>query len=194
VAWTSREVYYATRLGRDPVDHGGHRLITHTYPGAVVFGLLAAVACGVSVYAGAVAAGLMIALGVSAVPSLSDLADDRVPGGGLGVFAAGGTGSWWTLTHYPGWWWTVPLAVTCGAVLHREGDWCTKAGVPRRSWPLPRDGRRWDTSRSPLHWTAGDDTETVWVTPALGVIAVASVAWVTGLIPWVIARVAPLIG
>lgn len=187
IAWASISIYHATRLpGDSPTRENPHRLITHTPVGALTFGALAAFACLVSPYAGAVTVGLMAALGVRAVPTLRHAAQDHLPLGGVGLFLAFSILGYLELTRHPAWWWVVPVAVALGAHIHREGDWCTTQGVPRRAWPVPEGGKRWELHRAPVHWKAGNDTEVMWVTPMLIAVAVASASWVSGLVPWVI--------
>jgi len=182
VAYASLSIYHATRLpGDSPSKENPHRLITHVPVGAVTFGILAAVICLVSPYAGAVIVGLMVALGVRAVPTLRHAAQDHLPAGGVGLFLLGTVLGWWELTHHFAWWWVVPVSITLGCLVHREGDWCTKGGVPRRLWPLPEEDERWRFHHSPKPWTAGDVTEVTWVTPGYGLAALLGASWVSGL-------------
>jgi hypothetical protein len=182
IAWSSITIYHATRLpGDSPSKENPHRLITHVPVGSVTFGVLAAVTCLASPYAGAVTVGLMVALGVRAVPTLRHAAQDHLPAGGVGLFLAATVGGWWEMTHHFAWWWVVPLAVTLGCYIHREGDWCTVGGVPRRLWPLPEGDQRWKFHHSPHPWKAGDDTEVTWVTPGYALAALIGASWVSGL-------------
>lgn len=187
VAWVSIEVYHATRLDGDPAARDNpHRLITHTPVGSLAFGGVVAVACLAHPIAGGVVIGLLIALGVTAVPTLHR-AGNRLPGGGLAVLVVSAGGAWWVLTYENAWWWVLPVAVVWGAILHREGDWCTVQGVPRRLWPLPEGDQRWRQHHALVTWHAGDEIERLYVTPALGVATVVSATWVSGIAPWAIA-------
>ena len=162
----SIELYHATCGPRDKADRkSGHRLITHTPVGAVAFGLLVTLAVVTHPIVAAVTLGLLVCL----------LADGFKLAG-LVLVVGAGTGGWWVTTVYPGWWWLWGPLVTLGAQIHREGDWCTVQGVPRRSWPRMIDGRRWDMVCTSGAFTAGDDTELTYVRPLLiGGVVVAGI-------------------
>lgn len=151
------ELYYATAGPRDVTDRqSGHRLVTHTPVGAVTFGALVTLAVVSHPIAGAVTLGLVCALlGLGLKQA------------GWACLLAGGVASWWVTSTYPEWWWLWGTAVTLGCHVHREGDWCTNAGCPRRSWPLMRNGRRWDTAKAWVTFRAGGDEETSYVFPGL---------------------------
>jgi membrane-bound metal-dependent hydrolase YbcI (DUF457 family) len=150
-------IYYATAGPRDVTERrSGHRLVTHTPVGAVTFGLLVTLAVLAHPIAGAVTLGLVCALlGLGLRQA------------GVTCLLAGAAASWWVTVTYPQWWWLWGVAVTVGAHVHREGDWCTNSGVPRRSWPRMVDGRRWDLHRAPVTFPAGGAEETSFVFPAL---------------------------
>lgn len=168
----SLAIYHATRTRGDVADrHSGHRLVTHTVPGCLLAGLFVAGLAVISPVALAVICGLLgglLALGF------------RYAGFGLAVSTAGV--AWWVLDTYPSWSWTVPVAVSVGALVHSLGDCLTNSGCPVL-WPIVRHGKRWENVRAPITFAAGDSVETMLVAPALFislVIAVASVSGVTG--------------
>lgn len=171
----SLTVYHATRLDSDtPNRKGGHRLLTHTYLGAAGFAVVFAATGAVSPIAGAVSCGFVAALLATAarrflrqIPVLRES-----PGFGLAVIT--GIVSWHAYTAFPAWSAAFPAAVFLGCVIHREGDWCTNSGVPRRLWPLPEDGgqRRWALHTAPRTFSTGHDEERFVVRPAIAAATV----------------------
>lgn len=168
----SLAIYHASREGADPAERkSGHRLATHTIPGAAAASLASAALCLLHPLAGAVLcfllAGLM-SLGL------------KVAGGMLGV--GSGVAGWWLLDHENAWWWLVPVAVFAGCVVHILGDLCTTSGVPLL-WPLRSQGRRWRLVTTPVTFAAGDAVEHLLIAPLLAVGVVAAVGGVAGVWP-----------
>jgi membrane-bound metal-dependent hydrolase YbcI (DUF457 family) len=158
VAALSLAVYHATRTEADVANrHSGHRTLTHTVPGSLFFGLIAGVTVLAHPIAGAVFLALLIGLMARGFKTV-----------GTGFTLAGGGLAWFTLTHYPGWWWLWPSVVTLGSLTHIAGDWVTNSGVPIY-WPLLRDDRRWSLHHAPMTFATGKDFETEVVTPVLAV-------------------------
>ena len=175
VAGLSVAVYHGTRTGRDPEDRrSGHRLLTHTIPGCVIFGALAAVAVALGPVPAAVTCGLLVALMADGI---------KVAGAGLAV--TGGTVAYWATGAHSGWWWLAGVAVTLGALTHVAGDACTNSGVPLW-WPLLVDGRRWHLVKTPATFSTGSAVETHVVTPLLGFGLLVAASAVTGVLPAVI--------
>lgn len=169
----SLTIYEATRLPGDPSGRtSGHRLWTHTPACSLLVG-------GVTGLLG-VAHPVALAAWLGLLCGLLGLAL-RVAGFGLAL--AGGLLAWWVLTQDIGWSWLYAVAVTLGSHVHREGDWVTPAGVPRRLWPLPKNGRRWDMVSTPATFPAGGPVETGPVLFLIVIALVVSVASVTGLLP-----------
>jgi len=193
VDWLSVIIYHATRTPRDPAAReNGHRLITHTYTGALTFAVIAAVTVLSGPIPTAVLCALVIGLcghgtrgtGVSkrVMREVRKLVGLRLPAA-LFLAVVSGLGAWWVSERYPGWWWCYPVAVLVGCIIHREGDWCTNSGVPRRLAPLvARDGRRWDKSKCPHTFETGTADEIYGVLPVLGLALIAGL--VTGLHGW----------
>lgn len=174
----SLAIYHASRTPGDVADrHSGHRLVTHTAPGALFLGALAGAAAWVSPVAAVVTCALLaglLSLGL------------RVAG--IGLALAGGGLAWVVVSQYPGWSWLVPVAVTVGCLAHVAGDWVTNSGVPIL-WPLVSDGKRWRLVHAPVTFAAGDSVETLLVAPALLVSLVLATATVTGVLPAVVSAV-----
>ncbi|MCW2905133.1 MAG: rane protein [Streptosporangiaceae bacterium] len=171
-------VYHATRAPGDRAGrHGGHRLLTHTVPWNVSLGGLVAVLGMVSPVASAVVCGLLaglLGLGL------------RVAGVGLAVSSA--VVAWWLLNQHPAWSWGVAVAVSLGGLVHLVCDAVTPSGVPLL-WPLVSRGERWRMVHTPVTFDAGGAEETFLVTPLMLLGLVATVSWVTGLLPVVVAAV-----
>lgn len=174
----SLAIYHASREGADPEERkSGHRLATHTIPGAAVASLASAVLCLLHSAAGAVLCFLLaglVSLGL------------KVAGGILG--AGSGIGGWWLLEHENGWWWLVPVAVFVGCVVHILGDTITCSGVPLL-WPLMSQGRRWRLVTTPVTFAAGDAVEHLLIAPLLMVGVVLASGGVLGVWPVVWAAV-----
>lgn len=175
-------VYHGTRTDADaPGDGGGHRKITHTVPGVLGFGVIAGVAVWAHPIAGAVAGGLMCGLMALGFRSL-----------GAG-FTLGGAGvTWWTLTHDPQWLWTVPVAVTLGALAHLGCDAFTNSGVPLL-WPFVVHGQRWYRVKTPATFSTGGPVETTLVAPLLWVGLGVTTGLATGVLPVLVAAVSAVI-
>jgi len=171
-------VYHATRARGDSASRqGGHRLLTHTIPWCLLVGGLVAVLGTASPVALAVFCGLLgglLGLGLQVA--------------GIGVALSTGVLAWWTLDTYPGWSWTVSVAVSIGSLVHLGGDAVTPSGVPLL-WPLVYRGERWRMVSTPVTFTAGDSVESLLVAPLLVVSVVVSAAQVTGVLPVVISAV-----
>jgi membrane-bound metal-dependent hydrolase YbcI (DUF457 family) len=162
-------VYHATRCDADPADkQDGHRLLTHTTPACVGFGVLAGCVTCVSPIAGAVLLALLIGLLACGLPHLGT------------SFTVGGAGfAWWVTEHFPSWWWAYGVAVSLGCFSHCLGDSLTVSGVPLR-WPMVHQGKRWGCVRAPATFKTNSPTEQMVVTPALGVCVVVAGAFTTG--------------
>jgi membrane-bound metal-dependent hydrolase YbcI (DUF457 family) len=172
VAAGSLAVYHATRTDADHAARkSGHRTLTHTVPGALVFGVMTLIAVMVHPAAGAGVMALLIGLLAQGFRSI-----------GTGFSLAGALLSWVTLTHDPGWWWVWPLAVTLGSLVHVAGDWVTNSGVPLW-WPLLRDGRRWSLVHAPVTFSTGTPTEAELVTPFLVAGFAVAAGFATGVVP-----------
>lgn len=172
----SLAIYHATREGADPTERkSGHRLFTHTIPGAALASLAAAVLCLLHPLAGAALCALLAGLMSLGL---------KVAGG---VFAmASGFAAWFLLDRDSGWWWLVPAAVFVGCVVHILGDTITNSGTPLL-WPLRTQGRRWRLVTTPATFAAGDTVEQYLIAPLLiagvvvaagGVVGVWPVLWV----------------
>jgi membrane-bound metal-dependent hydrolase YbcI (DUF457 family) len=173
-AWTAARVYLATRTSLDsPNTNGGHRRLTHTIPGCVLFGAFAGVAVFLSPVAGAAVLALLIGLLSQGFRAL-----------GFGFCAAGAFLAWSVVTEFPAWWWLWPVLVAAGAWVHCLGDTVTNSGTPML-WPLVRNGKRWDKVRSPSYFSTGSDYEKGPVTRRLWVLFALSVGFATGLVQMV---------
>lgn len=172
VAALARSVYHATRTGLDSErDNGGHRRLTHTVPGCLLFGVVTGVAVWVHPVAGAVALALLVGLTACGFKAL-----------GFGFTALGSAGSWVVVSHFPGWSWLWPLVVAVGSWVHVLGDTVTRSGTPML-WPVTRAGQRWFTVRTPATFVTGGPVEATAVTLALWVSLVVAVGVVTGVLP-----------
>ena len=153
--------YHATREPGDPAEReSGHRLLTHTIPGAVLVSLAAVSLCLLHPVAGASLCALLaglLALGM------------KVTGGAFAGVA--GWVAWWLLEHQSGWWWLIPVGVLVGCVTHILGDTVTAYGTPLL-WPLVSQGMRWRAVTTPATFRAGDAVESFLVAPLLTVAAV----------------------
>jgi membrane-bound metal-dependent hydrolase YbcI (DUF457 family) len=163
-------VFYATRAPGDPVEkNGGHRLLTHTVPWCLLIGGIAGVLGWVYPVSLVAVCGLLVGLlGLGF----------RVAGCSLLVIATLVAAV--AFTQYPGWSWTVSVAVALGGLLHLVGDWLTPSGIPVL-FPLVSAGQRWRMVSAPVTFRAGDAVETALVTPLLAVGLLGAVAWETGL-------------
>lgn len=172
----SLAIYHASREGADPPERrSGHRLFTHTVPGAALASLVAASLCLLHPVAGAVLCfllGGLMSLGL------------KVVGGSLGV--GSGLLAWWLLERETAWWWLVPVSVFVGCVVHILGDTVTNSGTPIL-WPLRTQGRRWRLVTTPVTFSAGDSVELLLIAPLLVVGCVAAAGGVLGVWPvlWV---------
>ncbi len=170
IAALAVSVFYATRTELDTKSsNGGHRRLTHTGPGALLFGLIVGIAVLAHPIAGAVVLALLIGLTAQGFRSI-----------GTGFTLTGAGLAWWTISHYSGWW---PLWVTVtvgGSLVHCLGDSATNSGTPLL-WPLTYQGKRWHMVRFPVTFTTNDTVETELVTPALMVLLVVSGGFATGL-------------
>lgn len=164
-------VYEATAGPRDRKRNNGHRLLTHTIPGCLGFGVIAlglmAVPpvpvgdSGLSLPLGAVVPGLLAALLALGAP-------------GIGTTFAVSTATAAVIAFSQGTAWVpmLAVAVTVGCLAHVAGDAVTVSGVPL-SWPIERDGQRWRMVRTPVTFKVGSVTEVYGVGPAvLGLAAV----------------------
>jgi membrane-bound metal-dependent hydrolase YbcI (DUF457 family) len=168
----SLAIYHATRTGGDPADRkSGHRLVTHTVPGCILFASLTAASCLLHPASSAVALGMLgglLGLGM------------RIAG--IGVAASCAAAGWWSAQAHPGYWWLYGLAVLVGAFAHVAGDWCTNSGVPL-AWPVVVGGRRWRLFTAPVTFDAGGVEERILVTPLLYGCLLLSGGAVTGVLP-----------
>lgn len=179
-------IYHATRTPLDPSERtGGHRLITHVPVGAAAFGVIAAIGCAVSPLGAAIVCGLVIGLLAGATRRLSrklvKVLTGFRQGSGMIIGGVSGALAYWVSGEYPGWWWLYGAAVALGCQIHREGDWCTNAGTPRRLWPMVKNGRRWDKDTCPIGtFDTGKETEILVVQRLLLAATALSIAAVTG--------------
>lgn len=190
----SLSIYHATRTPKDPPSReSGHRLATHTYVGSAVFGLLTVVACWVSEWGTAAVSALVVGLlGAGTKRTVGGLLRKLLKlrmGAALFLAIVGGVSGYLVSEQYPGWWWLYGAAVFLGCIVHREGDWCTNSGVPRRDWPRIRDGRRWDKDRARATFETGKHVELEVVRPALAVGFLLTAMWAIGAMPYVAAGV-----
>ena len=147
----SLAVYHATRSERDfATREGGHRLLTHTIPGCLLFGALASLACFLHPGAGASLLGLLAGLL------------------GLGLKQAGaslalvtGGGAWWVLTTFPAWSAVYGVAVFVGCLSHLGGDVVTNSGIPL-VWPIEVGGKRWHKVSTPATFDTGGESRPQW--------------------------------
>lgn len=176
VASASLSVYHATRTELDVADrHSGHRTVTHSLAGCLIFGLIALAAVGINPYAGTVLLALLVGLLAQGFKSI-----------GTGFTLTGGAVSWWVLTHDHSWWWVFPVAVTVGAAAHLvAGDYLTNSGVPLL-WPMVINGRRWTLLRAPATFSTGTPFESHVVTPLLFVTLGLSALTASGALPLLI--------
>ena len=183
LAWLSLVVYHATRAEGDSATRGsGHRLATHTVPGCLLAG------------------GLVFALGVASPIALAVAVGLLVGLLGLGLRVAGvsaalaGAGvAYWAGDTYPGWSWLYGVCVAIGCLIHVAGDMVTPQGVPV-AWPLRLGDERWRFLATPVTFPAGGMEEKTLVAPALLVCLVGASAWVTGVVPVVVAAVSSAAG
>jgi membrane-bound metal-dependent hydrolase YbcI (DUF457 family) len=191
-------IYHATRTPKDPGDRdGGHRLITHTPVGSTVFGLLAAVACAVSPWGSAVTCALVIGLlGAGSKQTVGRFLRGFLKvrlGAALVLAIAGGVSGYLVSQWYPGWWALCGLGVLLGCLIHREGDWCTNSGVPRRLWPKLKDGRRWDKSKAPATFDTGEYVELKVVRPLLGFGFLVTAGTASGILQLLVSTAFPIL-
>lgn len=170
VAALARVVYHATRTERDsPGDNGGHRRLTHTIPGCLIFGAIVALAVWGHPIAGAVALALLCGLLAQTFRAI-----------GIIFTLVFGANGYWCLTHYSSWSWIWPLVVALGAFVHILGDTVTNSGTPLL-WPLLRDGKRWGKVRTWATFATNGAIECGIVTVALVFGVVVSLAFAAGL-------------
>lgn len=178
-------IYHATRTPLDPASReGSHRTITHTYLGSAVMGLLVTIAAWVSPWGSAAVCGLVVGLlgaGTKKTTGrlLRSLLKVRLPAA-LVLAVAGGVSGYLVSGWYPAWPALCGLGVFLGCAIHREGDWCTNSGVPRRLWPKLRNGRRWDKSKVPGAFDTGSPYELKVVRVGLGIAFLATAGTATG--------------
>jgi membrane-bound metal-dependent hydrolase YbcI (DUF457 family) len=174
----SLAIYHASREGGDPAErHSGHRLFTHTLPGALLASLAAASLCLLHPAAGAVLCALLAGLMSLGL---------KTAGGVLGI--GSGAVAWWLLDRENAWWWLVPVSVFVGCVVHILGDTVTNSGTPLL-WPLRSQGRRWRLVTTPVTFAAGDAVEHLFIAPLLMVGVVLASGGVLGVWPVVWAAV-----
>lgn len=178
VAAVAVAVYHATRTERDsPSDNGGHRRLSHTVPGCLLFGVFVAVAMLVHPAAGTAVLALLVGLTSQGFKALG------------GWFSLSGlVGSWLVVSRYPGWWWVFPIAVALGSWVHCWGDTVTSSGTPMW-WPLLRDGKRWGKVTTPATFTTNDHIEHGPVTVVLWAVFVVSMGFASGVSQLVIRAV-----
>lgn len=156
VASVAVTVYNATRTDTDsPGSNGGHRRLSHTIPGCIMFGVTVGFAVWVHPLAGTVAMALICGLTSVGFRSI-----------GLGSTLLAGLGSWFVLTRYTSWWWLWPLAVSLGSWVHCLGDTVTSSGTPML-WPMTRDGKRWGMVKTAFTFDTNSDFEVHVVQPLL---------------------------
>jgi len=119
-----RRVYRMSRLPSDPANRDPHRTFTHTWPGALLFGMAFAFACW---------AGLWVAVGTTTVLfGMFARALDR--SWQPWVAATGGVLMWDLYPHLGEGVWELGIALAIGCWLHVLTDCVTISGAPM-SWP-----------------------------------------------------------
>lgn len=188
-------VYNLTRSSYDKPRNDGHRTLTHT--AVFTAGLGALVSAGasmpgtVSVLGRQWVIGQVVTLAVMwaclhlAFFGLAEKWTKKIRKkyGLLAVMGTSGTVTAATAMALPQDSGTYPwlgLAVGAGAVMHCLGDAITKMGVPF-VWPIPIRGRRWYDLTLPwfLRIRAGGPVEYALVLPAVTLVAVGSLAYLT---------------
>ena len=168
------ELYHSTRGPRDnPTKENGHRLVTHTYVGCLALGLLFGIPAMVSPWAAAVSVGLVVGLLGAGMKRTVGRLLRRTLGirlaASLFLALVSGPAGYWVSDRYPGWSWVIGAGIFLGCAVHREGDWLTTAGVPRRLWPQMIDGKRWDRVCAPETFDTDSATEHLVMRPIFGV-------------------------
>ena len=189
VAWTAEEVYLATRTAKDSkYTNGGHRRLSHTVPGCVLFGGLAAAAF-LHPIAAAVMLGLLSGLLLGVVPQVVRFIcwvlwqfhiRSRRNEVRLVLFAAVAATSWIAVHEQMDWWWIWPLVVAGGCFVHILGDTVTSSGTPML-WPITRGGKRWGNLRTWIYFDTGSPYERGPVTRRLWVTFVVSLMFAAGI-------------
>ena len=170
VAALSVFVYEATRTRRDSrYSNGGHRRLTHTIPGCLLFGAIALVAVLVHPVAATAVLALLIGLLAQGFRAI-----------GYGFTLAGAVLAWNVTSQYTAWWWVWPVLIAGGVFVHILGDTVTNSGTPLL-WPLAVGGKRWATIRTPLTFSTGQVFEQLVVTPVLWTGFAVSLTFATGL-------------
>lgn len=208
----SLSVYHATRADADnPNRENGHRTLTHTILGALLFGLIAAGVTGGSrelaltvhlpawagPLPGALTLALLTGLLVDGLPAwvirfLASVVHGSRHGVGAGLVVAGGVTAWGVMSSYPTYWWFWGVTVAVGSLTHSVGDTFTNTGDPLL-WPLTIRGQRWYKVRTPATFNTGQITEKKIVTPFIGVGFVVAVGFATGTLPVLIGAVSAVI-
>lgn len=173
----SRIVYLLTRGRDDPIKRDPHRTFTHTWPGAVLQGLVVAV----GMHSHQIACASILGLLLGSAMRVFD--KDWLPFG-----AVGGAGVGWSLwPTIEQTWWILWAAMAIGCYLHVLTDCVTKAGAPLRFPNLvvrkvkKKDGtekvvmeRRWHMTGPPdwMQFRTGGLVESVVVTGTIGLTLV----------------------
>lgn len=186
VVWLDRVIYGATRTGLDPptftwgrvrwiglpfpIWSSSHRRSTHTYPGAVLLGILFAALCLAHPLVAVLLVGGLILLGedyVLAIPVMLAYFFASIAVG-LEIREIG------EVVQSLGPIWGIAIAVAC--VSHCWGDSCTKGGAPL--WfPLTVGGQRWDKVGPPVRIGTDGIAEKTLVKPVL-VVMIVYLGWV----------------
>jgi hypothetical protein len=192
VAWflhhLSGFVYRHTKTSRDFDRDGTHRGITHTWPGALIGGAMAAAACEFGGLVGTVAVLFLFSLfALRAIPPREAPVVDLVT---ASVLAGLG---WWLLPTdgFTAW---VGVAVVIGMIVHCLGDALTVSGVPLL-WPFTVSGQRWYPVRTPYlvrFRAAGPGDRVVRFLSVLGVLALV-IALFPGGWPWIVDTVGAVV-
>lgn len=167
-------VYEATAGPADKRRRSGHRLLTHTVPGCLGFGVIALLIMavppvpigdsGLALPVAAAVPGLLAALLAVGAPAIGATFAVTVTAAAVIAFSQGT--AWAPL---------LAVAVTVGCLAHVAGDAVTVSGVPL-TWPLERQGQRWRMVRTPVTFKVGSVTEVYGVGPAVMSLAAVSVA------------------
>lgn len=167
-------VYDATAGPNDRKRENGHRLLTHTVPGCLGFGVIALGLMALPpVPIGDTGLSLPLA---AAVPSvLAALLALGAPGIGSTFAVSTAIAAVIAFTQGTAWAPLLAVAVTVGCLAHVAGDAVTKSGVPV-AWPIARDGARWRMIRTPVYFRVGSVTEVYGIGPAVFGLAVVSVS------------------
>lgn len=199
VAWISEEVYLATRTAKDsPYTNGGHRQLTHSWPGFLLVGGLVGLAM-LSPISGGLVLGFLCGLMLSAMAPLVAFAQGllrffkvraRRSEVRILLFLTFAATAWFNMRWHMDWWWIWPPFVAGGALIHSLGDGITQSGVPL-TFPFCRQGKRWYRVkiRGFGGFVTGSEYELTTMARRLWFLFVLSLAYATGVLQPVVRAV-----